>query len=384
MKCCFARTPPATRNALTLNVTKYSSKRGLRKDSPSHAANKMLSDRWERRFRQLEEFKEEHGHCDVPWGYWGGLGHWANRQHVKKESKRLDAGQIQKLEELGFRWKKAETLSDRWETRLRELKELDWIQKRACPWEVRQLKEFKEEYGHCDVPSRHPGGLRRWVECQRHNKGSGCLDGGRIQKLEELGVQWGRDRRLSDLSEARFRGLKEFKEDHGHCNVPWRHSGGLGYWVSSIVAQETRTNAGLSTLKECFSKPAPSAFTVQFEVSHMLPACNPTSIDAMKVLYAKKKDGAASFRFAFHIRDASSELDVLCLGRVAEQLLGGITTQDVAGEAPDKCQVALGILKELVSPGSVCEGKIQSILGKDGKLYFILKSMFCITTSEAV
>mmetsp|Transcript_6513 Transcript_6513/g.11481 ORF Transcript_6513/g.11481 Transcript_6513/m.11481 type:complete len:243 (+) Transcript_6513:801-1529(+) len=145
-----------------------------------------------------------------------------------------------------------------------------------------------------------------------------------------------------------------------------------------VAAQEMR-NSGLSIIEECLQKPAPATFTIQFEVSHTLPACNPTSIDAIKALYTKKKDGTSSFRFALHIKDASSEVDVLCLGRVAEELLG-ITTQDVISGKSEKCQGALGTLKELMSPGSICEGKIRSILGKDGKLYFILKSMFCITT----
>ena len=40
-------------------------------------------------------------------------------------------------------------------------------------WEawLRQLKEFKEEHGHCDVPEKHPGGLGDWVRNQRVLKG---------------------------------------------------------------------------------------------------------------------------------------------------------------------------------------------------------------------
>merc|ERR1712238_600814 len=84
-------------------------------------------------------------------------------------SRRLDAGRIQKLEELGFQWN---MMPDRWEARLRE------------------LREFKEEHGHCNVPSKHPGGLGDWVMYQLSKKEGRCLDAGRIQKLEELGFQW--------------------------------------------------------------------------------------------------------------------------------------------------------------------------------------------------
>lgn len=130
-------------------------------------------------------------------------------------------------------------------------------------------------------------------------------------------------------------------------------------------------------IEECLQKNANGTFTVQFEVSHTIPACNPTSVDTIQVLCTKKRDGTPSYRFALHIKDASSEMDVICIGQVAEELLG-ITARDIT-ERPENCKAAAELLNDLMSPGSVCEGKIRSILGKDGKLYFILKSMFCIT-----
>lgn len=143
-----------------------------------------------------------------------------------------------------------------------------------------------------------------------------------------------------------------------------------------IVAQELRNN-GLSMIKDCLQKPPPASFTTQFEVSNTIPACNLNSIDAIKVLCTKKRDGTASFRFALHIKDASAEMDVICIGKVAEDLLG-IKPQDII-ERSEKCEAANKTLKELMASGSTCEGKIRSVVGKDGKLWFILKSMFCIT-----
>jgi len=175
-------------------------------------SDKTLLDRWEARFWALKEFKEEHGHCNVPSNHPGGLGGWVADQRFKKRSQLLDAGRIQKLGELGFQWSLAKT---------------------PLPWEVRfqQLKEFKEEHGHCDVPQNFPGGLGGWVANQRSKKRSQLLDAGRIQKLGELGFGWGSNKTLLDRWEARFWELKEFKEEHGHCNVPARHPGGLGNLV---------------------------------------------------------------------------------------------------------------------------------------------------------
>ncbi|KAL7543791.1 hypothetical protein ACHAXR_013242 [Thalassiosira sp. AJA248-18] len=146
------------------------------------------------------------------------------------------------------------------------------------------------------------------------------------------------------------------------------------------IVQEMKNN-GISMIEECLQKPPPDTFTVQFEVSNTIPACNPTSTDALQTLYSRKKDGTSSFRFALHIKDSSSEIDVLCIGEAAEQMLG-IKVKDII-EKSERCEDAIVTLKEIMSFGSICEGKIRSILGKDGKLYFILKSMFCITAETS-
>ena len=135
---------------------------------------------------------------------------------------------------------------------------------------------------------------------------------------------------------------------------------------------------GFSMLDECLRKPAPATFTIQFEVSHTLPASDLNSIDTLKAFCVKQKEGNVVFRFAMHIKDASSEVDVICHGKVAEELLG-ITAQDVSASAA-KCTQALGTLKDFISSGSVCEGKIRSVMGKDKRVYFVLCSMFCITS----
>lgn len=136
--------------------------------------------------------------------------------------------------------------------------------------------------------------------------------------------------------------------------------------------------SGFSMLDDCLRKPAPATFTVQFEVSHTLPASNLNSIDTLKSFCVKQRNGSAVFRFAIHIKDASAEVDVICHGKVAEDLLG-ISAQEVPTSAA-KCTQALATLKEYISSGSVCEGKIRSVMGKDKRVYFILCSMFCITS----
>lgn len=168
--------------------------------------------------------------------------------------------------------------------------------------------------------------------------------------------------------------------------------------------KNTKGKGGLSKIEECLRTTPPATFTTQFEISHTIPACSTASLssDVIKSLCPQRRRGGgdsnsgtpASFRFALHAKDASSEMDVLCLGRVAEELLG-IKARDInfeddeaddegrrrKRESEEKCGAAMAALREITMPGSVCEGKIRSIVGKDGKLYFILKSIFCITNA---
>ena len=198
---------------------------GFQWTTPSASASNRWVLQWESRLRELKEFKEKHGHCNVHNLYPGGLGCWARKQRYagKEGSQRLDAGQIQKLEELGFQWRII-TKSARWEERLQE------------------LKNFKEKHGHCDVPSAHPGGLGGWVRDQRRtgHEGGRRLGDDQIQELEELGFQWGMTTQ-SDRWEARLQELREFKEEHGHCNVTKNHPGGLGFWVEKQRSRELDT-----------------------------------------------------------------------------------------------------------------------------------------------
>ena len=143
------------------------------------------------------------------------------------------------------------------------------------------------------------------------------------------------------------------------------------------VPTPNQTHNQFTMLSECIKTAPPASFTVQFEISHTIPQCNPDSRDAMKVLCCKNRDRSAGFRFAFHIKDASGEMDVLCLGGAAETILG-VTAQDVTTNETVQKQ-ALETLTQLMEPGVVFEGTVRSMLGKDNKVYYILKSMFCIT-----
>jgi len=64
---------------------------------------------WEERFRELRNFKQRFGHCQVPavWSENMPLGAWVRHQRVLHQHGKLRAHQRQRLDELGFCWRPA-------------------------------------------------------------------------------------------------------------------------------------------------------------------------------------------------------------------------------------------------------------------------------------
>eukprot|EP00804_Cyclotella_cryptica_P017041 CCRYP_003291-RA/>CCRYP_003291-RA protein AED:0.07 eAED:0.07 QI:252/1/1/1/0.83/0.71/7/0/252 len=143
--------------------------------------------RGEQRFRELCQFKKEHGHCNVPKRYSKNpsLGNWVKKQrdimknHVMSGEpmspmikKRFDS-----LTKLGFVWNIHGT---KWDCRIQE------------------LLEYKNKNGNCLVPCGYPENpsLGKWVAVQRclyklyqHGKKSSITQD-KIDKLNKIGFEW--------------------------------------------------------------------------------------------------------------------------------------------------------------------------------------------------
>ncbi|KAL7554105.1 hypothetical protein ACHAWF_017491 [Thalassiosira exigua] len=157
---------------------------------------------------------------------------------------------------------------------------------------------------------------------------------------------------------------------------------GRGGARGGTAAKEGR---GLSTIEACLHAPPPASFAVQFEVARTVPPCDlaaSSGVDAMRALCATNRDGTIAFRFALRVRDASAEMDVLCLGATAERILG-VRVRDFAKGRREGCEEALATLREATAPGSVCEGQVRSTLGRDGKVWFLLESICCIAGEDS-
>ena len=149
------------------------------------------NDAFEKHCRDLIAFKEEHGHCNVPYRYANNpsLGRWCdnmrtaykNIQKGIKTHRSLSQGRVERLEEVGFQWQCVD-YNDAFEKHCRD------------------LIAFKEEHGHCNVPSRYANNpsLGRWcdnmgtayLKIQKGINANFNLSQGRIERLEEIGFQW--------------------------------------------------------------------------------------------------------------------------------------------------------------------------------------------------
>jgi superfamily II DNA or RNA helicase len=184
---------------------------------------------WEDRYQELIEFKEKHGHCNVPFEYKevSKLGKFVNAMRSHKTAGTLSQERIELLEQIGFQWSgevKEAFFTDKWED------------------SYLQLLYFKEENGHCNVPYDYPDNpqLGKWVSRQRQRKKSGKLLPERERLLEEIGFNWGNERdfggvKPTELWDVRYQELLAFKQQYGHCNVPYNYPDNkqLGRWVSN-------------------------------------------------------------------------------------------------------------------------------------------------------
>ena len=221
---------------------------------------------WQERFRELESFRSERGHCNVSLSKDGGLGLWAHLQRTnywrwrRGEKTTLTAERVKRLEGIEFLWhtrnfpkKKVITVTAR-----NIMKRLPKVTSPSdVVWNVRLLElwEFHKKQGHCYVPAS-AGELGRWVEKQRDEfarrlKGEPSdMTDERRDLLEGMRFDWyvtssaindgvadseadpDGNKRRERRWQARFEELRRYKELHRHTNVRVK-DGKLGGWVKT-------------------------------------------------------------------------------------------------------------------------------------------------------
>lgn len=181
----------------------------------------LLNQRWDEQLAQLRNYKARHGNCNVPPTH-PTLGKWAadQREYYKLyESQKPSPLTPQRYEQL----KNLGLTTNRWEKRLEE------------------LRTYKEEHGHTDVPMEHPK-LGVWVFNQReaYEFERETMPQDRIDALDALGFNWNRwgRKRLKareDAWDVQFNKLVDYMKEHGHSNISQhdKEHDKLGKWVKN-------------------------------------------------------------------------------------------------------------------------------------------------------
>ncbi len=168
-----------------------------------------------------------HGHCNVPSNYAKdpSLAVWVFNCRRQRKQGSLDAQRIKRLDAIGFVWS----------VRTRRVVARDWDAM------VAQLKAFRVEHGHSNVPHGWPPNreLAAWLNAARSTKRAGRLRADRERQLDSLDVVW-------EPQQARweemFAALAEYRRQHGDCNVPygWSENPALAKWVKGLRAAQKR------------------------------------------------------------------------------------------------------------------------------------------------
>jgi hypothetical protein len=165
----------------------------------NYAYETKLHAKWNKFFKQLEDYKAENGHCNYPTMN-GSLGRWISRQRTLYRSKKLKTDRYEKLVSIGFMFEDATALEFRG--------------KLDQQWDdmYNRLVEHKESKGHCfDVPENLP--LGKWLYRQRWLYRHGNLRKDRAEKLLAIGFEDKKVlKRASDDDDDGMSGEQSFKK----------------------------------------------------------------------------------------------------------------------------------------------------------------------------
>jgi hypothetical protein len=188
-----------------------------------------ITSAWKNNFQRLAEFCRTHGHCNVPFkGELRMLAKWATRQRTKSQ---LSDEQIDLLLSIRYSWETKQEKDD-------------------AAWNamLERLAKYKRENGNCIVPQNYNTDpeLGTWVANQRRLDKQKKVTLERKEKLDELGFVWavwsakekpkkGTNSIAERKWEQMFGKLKEYKNKHGDCRVPYNFSQdtSLAMWVST-------------------------------------------------------------------------------------------------------------------------------------------------------
>jgi hypothetical protein len=191
------------------------------------------------RLEMLKEFKNTHGHIIVPsrvtkynllyrWcsGLKKGYAQWKAGERNRHG---INYAQVKQLEAIGFKLDTKRPL----------------VTRNTFEEKLKKLREFREKYGHTNVSTHHHLywwcyririAYKLWVKGDINAEG---LTDEKVKRLEELGFEWNPSVRCKkEYMERKFQELLDFKQNHGHFNVPHsqKNSRSLYVWCCQMRA----------------------------------------------------------------------------------------------------------------------------------------------------
>ena len=180
--------------------------------------------RWEQMFQKLWQYKEEKGDTRVPRNYPPDqkLAVWVQQQARMIRLGKMSAGKVEKLNAIQFDYS-CRQHREEWDAMFYQLVGY----KKASGQTRVSRKKLKEGEGEREGQETK---LALWVDTQRRLRRLNKLSEKKIERLNSIGFEWNA---FLDKWEQMYNRLLKYKETHGHCLVPQRHSadGNLGEWV---------------------------------------------------------------------------------------------------------------------------------------------------------
>jgi Helicase associated domain len=229
---------------------------------------------WMERFRQLQEFKDRHGHTLVPKRYKENpsLGNWVNKQRQQYRNFlsgakpcSLTDRRIEQLKLINFCWDATVTSSHDLRNSAPDTVEQWWVQFQ----ELRDYCSASKDSIRADgflVNFPRQTGISLWLDRQRRayrgsrsipsetNRGekfspmddTEVLSKGQVDALSSIDPSWWMTRRQWQW-ECRLQELHNYARRHGHCCVPisFAENKLLAHWVSNQRKQYNLKKAGL-------------------------------------------------------------------------------------------------------------------------------------------
>jgi hypothetical protein len=161
---------------------------------------------WQQMYRQLRQYKIQHGHCLVPVldKENRSLGTWVAAQRRLEARQKLAKTRRQQLDRLGFTWRQ------QLPTQLKAHYDGQW---QAC---YQKLVAYQQKNSSCQVSLKVDPQLQRWTCWQRRLFLEGKLKAQRQQQLDAIHFPW-------SIAEGywlkMYQALADFKHQHGHTRV---------------------------------------------------------------------------------------------------------------------------------------------------------------------